>query len=891
MGVRAFQTGLTGGELSPFLFARSDFDKYRNGAELLLNCVVKVSGGCARRAGSQYIAEAKPFYSAFQFGAFQVDAFQVNPAGSLQTRLVPFVFNIDQAYVLEFGHQYIRFFRNRAPLFGEGVGDSFITNGDFSSGLTGWDTDSTGSGSVTDGGGYASLAVGAGLGDATLMQTITGLEVGERYIAEFRIDNAPAIFSLGTAPGGEDLVARQALAPGSYRVAFIPTTTEATLLFYNSSVSTETRVDDVVVQLSDVIELTTPYTNEDIPQLRFTQSADTLYIAHPDHDPRKLTRLSDTTWTLQIIAFQPVPSQETPLAPSATLTIGATSGANIVFTTDVAAFLDGDVNKTIRSRGGVAIIKTVDSATQVTVDIIQQFINTDPIGSGSWELVGSPSSAITLSAKEPVDSLITVTAALDSFRTSDVGGFIKVNSGLLEITAFTSATVVTARILTVPSSTSGVAGAWTLESAAWSSTQGFPGVVTFFEQRLWFASSRARPQTIWGSAVADFENFAAGPNDDDSVEFTIASNTVDLIRWMKSIRNFLIGTIGSEFKMAGGNESSITATNVTVTTEAAYGSDFNVDALRAGNAVLFLQRGGRQIRELSFAYETDSYNAPDLTILAEHRFREGIVDFARASAPDSFLFAVSADGGLNVCSYERPENVVAWTRYETQGDYKAVCVIPGMCGDADEVWTVVEREVGDFTKRFIEVFDGQLNTDAALNYEGGADGTAAIDALAGLSHLEGMEVDVKWAPASAFQESAFQRGFVQGSRPEQYFTTTVASGFVSLPGPAYRVEVGLHYETEIKTLRQELAGPQGTAMFRRKRSNAVYVRFYCSHGPGMFVEDEEVPTDFVSRIRDFRKVNLGWDREGQVTIRQTQPFGMVVLGVGYSYVMDDGEAP
>ena len=72
--------------------------------------------------------------------------------------------------------------------------------------------------------------------------------------------------------------------------------------------------------------------------------------------------------------------------------------------------------------------------------------------------------------------------------------------------------------------TAAAAGTWTLEEAAWSATRGYPAAVTFHEGRLVFTATQAQPQTIWGSASGDFENFGVGTAAGDSYEFSIAAN-------------------------------------------------------------------------------------------------------------------------------------------------------------------------------------------------------------------------------------------------------------------------------------------------------------------------------------------------------------------------------
>jgi hypothetical protein len=59
-----------------------------------------------------------------------------------------------------------------------------------------------------------------------------------------------------------------------------------------------------------IVEITTTYTTAQLPDLRFAQSADTLYIAHETHPLAKLTRSSNTVWTLTDIDVTDGPFRE-----------------------------------------------------------------------------------------------------------------------------------------------------------------------------------------------------------------------------------------------------------------------------------------------------------------------------------------------------------------------------------------------------------------------------------------------------------------------------------------------------------------------------------------------------------------------------------------------------
>ena len=86
------QRAFSGGEITPALWARIDVAKYTTGLKTCRNfCVVK-HGGAYNRPGTGFIGEVKD--------------------SSKTIKMVPFIFNSEQTYVLEFGDLYMRVIRN-----------------------------------------------------------------------------------------------------------------------------------------------------------------------------------------------------------------------------------------------------------------------------------------------------------------------------------------------------------------------------------------------------------------------------------------------------------------------------------------------------------------------------------------------------------------------------------------------------------------------------------------------------------------------------------------------------------------------------------------------------------------------------------------------------------
>ena len=85
------QGDFSGGEFSPLMFGRTDTPRYKTGLARCENFIPTIQGPATRRAGTQYVAKAKPYY-------YQTP------------RLIPFKYSITQDYMLEFGDYYVRFY-------------------------------------------------------------------------------------------------------------------------------------------------------------------------------------------------------------------------------------------------------------------------------------------------------------------------------------------------------------------------------------------------------------------------------------------------------------------------------------------------------------------------------------------------------------------------------------------------------------------------------------------------------------------------------------------------------------------------------------------------------------------------------------------------------------
>lgn len=287
MKATALQSSFNAGEFSPSMDGRVDFEKYTGAISRALNLVTPPQGGISLRPGTRFVTEIKSSASKAALCGFE-------PASG-------------DAYMLEFGAQYLRFMKNQAPLSAVAVSTA-ITNGTFTSNITGWTDRSTGTTAAIawdagrlqlqgseDGYAWCEQALTVGAGDFSKVHVIRFNIAGDR--------SGNIACQVGTASLGYDLFQAHNLGIGEHMISFTPVSSPVYFQIVNKQ-DADINLDDVVIyQTADRIELITPYSAAQSADLRFSQSNDVLYIFHGSKRPYKLERRSDYSWSLTKVFF------------------------------------------------------------------------------------------------------------------------------------------------------------------------------------------------------------------------------------------------------------------------------------------------------------------------------------------------------------------------------------------------------------------------------------------------------------------------------------------------------------------------------------------------------------------------------------------------------------
>jgi len=470
---------------------------------------------------------------------------------------------------------------------------------------------------------------------------------------------------------------------------------------------------------------------------------------------------------------------------------------------------------------------------------------------------------------------ITLTATDDIFNVNMIGHFVwRVKDGFIKPCGYTDTKHITADVLYGGNLGTGPGATDDWAEAAWSYYRGFPAAITLFEQRLCFGYSTHQPQTIWCSVSGEYEVMTLGSNASDAMAYTLASNQVNVIRWLFGDVVLFAGTSGGIFNISSGDSSlALTPTNVVVRRHTNFGCN-TIPPVKMGNYLYYIQRDNIKLREYVYEYGNDIYLASDVTLLAEHILKPEITSIAYQQSPYNLLYCVTSEGEVGIFTRNLIQKVLGWSKISGSGKVESVAVIPRATG-GDEVWFVFNRTIGSVTKRYIEYmkdFEFGLQEEAFFVRSGLSYSGAPVTTVSGLIHLEGEEVAIL-GDGAVF--------------PLQ----KVVDEKITISKACSKIHVGLPYEAKLILPKLEFGSILGTVQGKIQRISQLAIRFYkslgCSFGAGNKVDvlpfrstsmGMDAPPDLYTgeKIMAFPG---GYSRDIKITIYQDQPLPLTVLAL------------
>ena len=750
------QNSFSGGEFGQKVLGRTDSERYKQGLDTCLNYLPTTQGPLIRRPGFKYLNDAK------------------DP--SKPPTFIPFKFSAKQNYILEFGDFYVRFYTNAGQILTSGT--SYVVTG-----YTTWSNKT--------------------------------------------VQNAYNFF--GT---------RSSLSP----------------------LASEIIVTNSAVVSGSILELKTPYSYDIASQIKIAQKQDTLWLTCSSIPVFTLQRFGNTSWTLKQfrtldgpylqensyrspgdnlqtsldikffpvvnpdindpkVYFQTSPRQLISSITAATSKIRVRTSGSHPYLSGDKVFIAGVAGTTEANNSSILTreswsVSVVNSSTFDLED--STFVNAYT-GSG----VVYPALITNVAKNEDNGRVIGITQGTRRYWGYISGEWsVGVDAPIVgnardpyELMSPTPASfyMILDRASANSLTNSTTCSIWNL--GVWNSSQfsGFPTCVTLHQDRLFLSGTPLYPQQIDASKVGlyNYFNLSEGSSlvvaDDNALQFTLASNDLNSVKWMKSdSKGLLAGTIASEWNVTPSTQgTALTPTNFNAAETSSFGAS-DADAAKVGNALLYIQSGERRVREMNYFFQVDTYRSTDLSELSDHITAPSITRLSSQKEPIPILWALRSDGSLISMVYNRDDTTlkVGWAKHRLGGQsdsagsppiVKTMAVIPAPDGTFEQLWIATQRFINGTSVVQIEYmnkfFDESSNQEDAFYLDAGgtydspititsiSTGTSLVSAANhGFSNADQVKITEVVGLNSSIVDVD---GYIHNSNLVNYHTFVVASAAVN----------------------------------------------------------------------------------------------------------------
>jgi hypothetical protein len=392
--------------------------------------------------------------------------------------------------------------------------------------------------------------------------------------------------------------------------------------------------------------------------------------------------------------------------------------------------------------------------------------------------------------------------------------------------------------------------------SAWDDDQGFPKSCCFFEQRAIFGGNKKLVDTMWGSRTGNiyvmlatrFTQDGAGidktnlnnfvpvniPDKDkvvdifgavnletDPISFKPSSNEINTIQWLSSGQALMIGTLGAEYVVSGGNKA-LSATSVSFRRQTTRGGS-PIMPVRADDEVIYILRDGRAAYNFKFSERNGSFLSNEVTLHADHivdvnTFEDPVADrqfrVLEYCTTRNIILAVTTNDELVGFTYSPANGVMAWHRFPLGAKVHGAVAIPSANGDVDEIWMTIERFIDGERRLHIEKIGKDFlattldNVDDIPNFLDSSKILVGVNDTINMDHLEGEEVHI-YVDGIYDSKAVVNGGTVTATKDSTKFLVA-----------------GIPYEAYIETNDLNAGGAFGTSKGLTQRIDRLQVLLY-----------------------------------------------------------------
>jgi hypothetical protein len=475
-------------------------------------------------------------------------------------------------------------------------------------------------------------------------------------------------------------------------------------------------------------EVATPYLTAELDGLSFLQTGPEMYIFHENHHPAKLTRITESSWALADVNFGggalvgPVQTAGPVGVNVASRAVGFRASPPSIDVTTTGISIDNIAEGGLYTAGKVTIVNgTADFAHQVGDKVVVRGLDgaAASVTNGILATVIARNTAAVSSTYITLDIDWTGTDYAPTtgdvypaiFTADTVDKYFAVKTverwlyGRVRAFGFEEAII----DLTDPDDLLSPGWSTVTNSKEWRmgiwAEGSYPRFGDFHENRMCIDAGSGRPGAVLGSVPDEYENFetddAGTPTAASAFEFTPVATEVNQLKWIRSDDKGLITATGSTEFVFSGQGAALSPLNVNVKTNSGYGSE-EVSAVRAGDTIVYVQAGGRSIRNMIYSFESEKLAGDDVSRTASHLLQGVVAEVVYQKRPTPVIWARLTDGTLVGCRYESDNGQVSTGFFEVRiageqdriTDYalvESLAVIPDDDGEDEQLWVEVKR--------------------------------------------------------------------------------------------------------------------------------------------------------------------------------------------------------
>ena len=674
-----------------------------------------------------------------------------------------------------------------------------------------------------------------------------------------------------------------------------------------------------------VFEITTPYTTAQLFDLKFAQSADVMYITHPEHEVEKLSRTGHTSWTLADCSFTKGPMQDanttdTTLNPGQSavgtgiaLVASAVTGIN-----GGSGFLSTDVGRFVFLNSGYAKITGVTDTTNATIEILTALSGAS--ATANWRLgafsdtTGHPS-CVTFFEQRLVFAGTTNQPQTIFFSKSgdyenmdaNIGGTVADDDAIIytiasnQVNAIRFMTATRTLIIGTAGGEFTVSGGGTDNAITPTnilikkqSNHGAANVDAIAVGNATLFLQRARRKIRELAFNFDVDGYVAP--DMTILAEHITEGGLTQVAYQQEPNQIIYATRedGELVGLTYQREQQVTAWHRHI-----FGGRFGIATLTVsdyanianGTKLTLTKSDGTTVDFTSTTgtagtneFKTETNNNTTATNLKTAI--NAHADFTATVSSAVVTITETSHGATGFLTIKSFDSTRLTATSEGKAMVDSVAVIP--TDDKEyQTYVIVKRTINGATKRYVEYlneldFDQTDNTsfnflDSALSYSG-----SPATNISGLSHLEGQVVAILADGAT---------------HPNK----TVSSGAITLDRSAKNVKVGLAFTSLLQTMRLDAGSQDGTSQGKTKRIYDITVRMFetigIEVGPDLNnmeripfrssanLMDEGIPPFTGDKEIEFRG---NYETDGFIFVRQTQPLPFTILSLYPRLTTNDG---